>query len=81
MALEDVVLRLARAVESQGEASAVAEIIRQRESAIRERDRWQRDAEFYKKERNQLSALLGTERRRVISLRVVIRKLNAQRGK
>ena len=63
MSMEDAITRLAYAVERNQQGDAVAEIIRQRDEAFAQRDRWKRDADFYQKSRDQhYEAKLKAER-------------------
>lgn len=79
MSMEDAINRLASAVQQQGEASAVAEIIRQRNEAIRSRDFWEREAADLLRKRNQLFDDLEHERRVSRGLRSAIKRMKAQR--
>jgi hypothetical protein len=75
MALEDAVLQLASAVARNQQGAAVAEIIRQRDYAFAQRDRWKRDAEFYEGRRNEAGKRLERANRRIAALQGVITKM------
>jgi hypothetical protein len=78
MSLESAVERLAYAVEDQAQNSAVAEIIRQRDAALKERDRWKSDAEYYQKGRDERYTQLEHERRVSAALRGVITRMRSK---
>jgi hypothetical protein len=78
MSLEDAIYRLAGAVQAQGEASAVKELIRQRDDALELSRRDKRNWEWADGKRSEYARLLDTERRRVRSLRAVIRRIKKE---
>jgi hypothetical protein len=75
MSLEDAITRLAIAIEAQGEASAVAELIRQKKNAEAARDKWKRDAEFYEERRTTIYKEWEVTLRRIASLKGVITRM------
>ena len=80
MALEDAINRLANVIGMSQEGTAVAEIIRERNEAYAQRDRWKKDADFYEQRRNESSAKLRTANRRISALKGVITKMKKARG-
>lgn len=78
MSLEDAVDRLANAVGVQ-ENVAVKEIIRQRDEAIEQRDRWKRDADFYCKRRDELFAENQRLQRQYAGLRGAFKRMKKVR--
>lgn len=79
MSLEDAINRLASAAERNYSGSAVAEIIRQRDEAINQREFWKNKSAHYELERNNLSQKLRSERVRVSALRGVITRMKKAR--
>lgn len=79
MSMEEALDRLASAVLKQGELSAVAEIIRQRNEAIRSRDFWEREAADLLRRKNQLFNDLAHERRVSCGLRSAIKRMKSAR--
>ena len=77
--LEDAINRLASAAERNYSGSAVAEIIRQRDEAIAQRDKWKRDAEYYMQDRNAASDRRRKAERKLAALRGVITRMKKQR--
>ena len=75
MALENVLERLARAVECQGEGRAVAEIIRQRDEAIEMGRRTQNQCDWAENRRNQYYTDLQKAHRRISALQGVITRM------
>ena len=78
MALEDAVAGLIRALDRQQNNDAVAEIIRQRDDALEMKRRHEINWNWSEDRRNKALRDLDTERRRVRSLRAIIRKLKAK---
>ena len=79
MALEDQVYRLALAVEKQGDAAAVREIIRQRDQALADLESVKRQRDMYSRwsdEKSDTTARLG---RRIAALQGVITRMKRQR--
>ena len=74
MSLEDQVARLANAI-GMHDDEAIKEIIRQRDDAYKQRDRWKRDADFYQKWSDENFAALQRDNRRVNALKGVITKM------
>ena len=81
MAIEEALTRLARAIELQGEGAAVAELIRQRDAAIKECDRWKRDADFYMRSRDDRYRDWECAVRVNRALRAVITKMKNKHAK
>ena len=75
MALENSIERLARAIESQAEACAVAELIRQRDVANKSLETMTHDRDWYK---NRMGDLRDEKRlceRRIAALQGVITRM------
>lgn len=79
MSLENEVARLANAV-AMHEDVAVREIIRQRDDALKQADKWKRDADFYMNNRDSYYKSLEAERRRNAALRGVITKMRKEKS-
>lgn len=79
MSIEDAINRLASAVQQQGEAPAVAEIIRQRNKAQSERDYEKGYHEYWLKRYQETNRELEHERRVIRGLRSAIKRMKAQR--
>jgi hypothetical protein len=75
MALENVLERLARAIESQAEACAVAELIRQRDVFATSLETMTRDRDWYKNRMNELGDEKRLCERRIAALQGVITRM------
>ena len=75
MALENVLERLTRAIELQGEASAVAEVIRQRNDAQRVSESVKSDRDWYKNRMSEIGDEKRKCERRISALQGVITKM------
>lgn len=78
MSLEDQINRLANVISMSQEGTAVAEIIRQRDAALKEAQRQKSEADWYMKLRNENCQKLETERRRTRALRAYINRLKTK---
>jgi len=78
MSLEESLNRVARALELAGEIAAVAKIIRQRDEAIKRRERWKTDADYYKRDRDSYAEKYRKSQRQPADLRGVIRRMKGQ---
>ena len=75
MALEDAIVRLARAVELQGEASAVAEIIRQRNAAQKEAGELRQSRDYYERRMSEEYEAGLRLNRQITALRAVVTRM------
>lgn len=75
MSLEDALNRLASAAERNYSGSAVAEIIRQRDAAIKNQDYWKQQYDWEQNRRKSIAMDLEVCQRRNSALRGVITRM------
>jgi len=78
MTMESAIEQLAAAVRSQGEASAVAELIRQRDKAVKDKENVQYWRDWEERRANEYKGKLQIERRRTAALRGVIKRMKGK---
>ena len=80
MALEDAINRLANVIGMSQEGTAVAEIIRERNEALKEREKAKGNADYYRNERDKFRERVYGANRRISALKGVITKMKKARG-